>query len=74
MVPICERSTMTIRALIDALRPMEPEKDAFVALFKLEGTGELFDIEVISDHEGHAQLEIYEEEDEEPVADETEPA
>jgi hypothetical protein len=44
----------------------------YVALFKIDGTGEIFDIEEIGDNEGHAQLEIYEEDDEEPTAKETE--
>jgi hypothetical protein len=66
---------MKIRELIEALRAMDPEKEALVALFKIDGTGEIFDIEEISDDEGNAQLEIYEEEDEdEPIAEETEPA
>ena len=66
---------MTIRALIDALRTMDPDKEAFVALFKGDGTSEIFDIEEIGDNEGHAQLEIYEEDGEdEPIAEETEPA
>jgi len=65
---------MKIRELIEALRPLDPEKEALVALFKLDGTGEIFDIEEISDHEGNAQLEVYEEDDEEPMAEETEPA
>jgi hypothetical protein len=66
---------MKIRELIEGLRAMDPEKEAFVALFKIDGTGEIFDIEEIGDNEGHAQLEIYEEEDdEEPMAEETEPA
>jgi hypothetical protein len=66
---------MKIRELIEGLRAMDPEKEALVALFKRDGTGEIFDIEEISDDEGNAQLEIYEEEDEdEPIAEETEPA
>jgi hypothetical protein len=65
-----------IRELIEALHAMDPDKEAVVALVKIDGTGEIFDIEEINDHEGHVQLEIYEEdpEDEEPMAEETEPA
>jgi hypothetical protein len=67
---------MKIRQLIASLQTMNPERDAFVVLFKVDGTGEVFDLEEISNNDGDAQLEIYEEdlEDEEPVAEETEPA
>jgi hypothetical protein len=70
------KNAMNIRELIDILRTMDPEREVFVTLLKIDGTGERFDIEEIRDNEGHAQLEIYEEEpdDEEPVAEETEPA
>jgi hypothetical protein len=67
---------MKIRELMASLQTMDPEKEAFVALFKLDGTAEIFDIEEIGDNEGDAQLEIYEAEDDEdePIAEETEPA
>jgi hypothetical protein len=66
---------MKIRELMAHLQAMNPEKEAFVALFTVDGTGEIFEIEEFSDNDGHAQLEIYEEEpeDEEPVAEATEP-
>jgi hypothetical protein len=66
---------MKIRELMAHLQAMNPEKEAFVALFTVDGTGEIFEIEEFSDNEGNAQLEIYEEEpeDEEPVAEATEP-
>jgi hypothetical protein len=54
---------MTIHELVTTLNTMEPEKDIFVALFKTDGTGEIFDIEAVHDHNGHAQLDIYEEEE-----------
>ena len=31
----------------------------FVAFFKPDGTGEVFDIEAVQDHHGDAQLDIY---------------
>jgi hypothetical protein len=67
---------MKIQELMDILQAMDPEKAAFVALFKADGTAEVFEIEEVGGHEGHAQLEICEEEldDEEPVAEATEPA
>jgi hypothetical protein len=53
---------MTIQELIDTLAQFNPAQDVFVVLFKNDGTGEEFGIEEISDNNGHAQLEIYEEE------------
>ena len=52
---------MTIRELMDILTGMDPEGDVFVALFKTDNTSELFDIEGVSDDNGNAQLNIYEE-------------
>jgi hypothetical protein len=54
---------MTIHELVTLLNTMEPEKDVFVALFKTDGTGEMFDIEAVHDNNGHAQLDVYEEEE-----------
>ena len=54
---------MTIHELVTLLNTMEPEKEVFVALFKTDGTGEIFDIEAVHDNNGHAQLDIYEEEE-----------
>src|ERR1700752_4011960 len=54
---------MTIHELVTLLNTLEPEKDVFVALFKTDGTGELFDIEAVHDNNGHAQLDIYEDEE-----------
>jgi hypothetical protein len=51
---------MKIQTLIDFLRTMDPERDAVVTFLKMDGTGEAFDIEELSNHEGDAQLEIYE--------------
>jgi hypothetical protein len=53
---------MTIHELVTVLNTMEPEQDVFVACFKTDGTGEMFDIEQVRDQHGHVQLEIYEEE------------
>jgi hypothetical protein len=58
-----KEEAMTIHELVTLLNPMEPEKDVCVAFFTIDGTGELFDIEAVSDHNGHAQLDIYEEEE-----------
>jgi hypothetical protein len=54
---------MTIHELVTLLNPMEPDNEVFVAFFKTDGTGEIFDIEAVHDHNGHAQLDIYEEEE-----------
>jgi hypothetical protein len=53
---------MKIRALTIILGTMDPEAEAFVALFKADGTAETFDIEDVSDNNGKAQIEIAEEE------------
>jgi hypothetical protein len=55
---------MTIHELVIVLNTLESDKDVFVALFKTDGTGEIFDIEAVHDNNGHAQLDIYEEEEE----------
>ena len=54
---------MTVQELINALSQFDPTRDAVVALFKTDGTSELFEIEEVSDNQGNAQLEIYEEEE-----------
>ena len=53
---------MTIHELCVVLQSLEPENDVFVALY-LEDTAELFDIEGVRAHQGHAELEIYAEEE-----------
>ena len=53
---------MKIRQLMDILERMNPEADVFVALFNANGTGDTFDIEDVTDNNGAAQIEIYEEE------------
>ena len=52
---------MTIRELMDILTGMDPEAEAFVQLFKTDGTSESFEIEAVRDNNGNAQLDIYEE-------------
>jgi hypothetical protein len=52
---------MKIRELRAILDTMDAERDVFVALFKGDGTSEIFDIEAVRDNDGHAQLEISEE-------------
>jgi hypothetical protein len=54
---------MTIHELVTLLQTMEPDKEVFVALFTTDGTGKIFDIEAVHDNDGHAQLDIYEEEE-----------
>ena len=54
---------MTIDELMTLLNSMEPEKEVFVAFFKTDGTGEIFDIGAVQDNDGHAQLDVYEEEE-----------
>ena len=53
---------MTIHELCVALQSLEPEDDVFVALY-VEDAAELFDIEGVRAHQGHAELEIYAEEE-----------
>jgi hypothetical protein len=53
---------MTIHELCVALQSLEPEHEVFVALY-VEDTAELFDIEGIREQQGHAELEIYAEEE-----------
>jgi hypothetical protein len=47
---------------MDILGMMNPEAEVFVALFNANGTSDTFDIEDVTDNNGHAQIEIYEEE------------
>ena len=56
---------MTIRQLKAILETMDPDGDAFVALFKADGSSDTFAIEDVTDKNGDAQIEIY---DEEPAA------
>jgi hypothetical protein len=53
---------MTIQELINTLEQFDPTQNVFVALFKNDGTSELFEIEEIGENDGNTQLEIYEEE------------
>lgn len=52
---------MTIGELVATVQTMDPHKDIFVALFKADGTAEVFDIDAVQDHRGDAQLDISEE-------------
>ena len=54
---------MTIQELINILERFDPAKDVFIALFKNDGTSEIFEIEEIAENNESAQLEIYEEEE-----------
>ena len=58
-----EDTTMTVRELRAALATMEANSDVQVVLFKNDGTREVLELEEVLSHEGHAQLELYEPED-----------
>jgi hypothetical protein len=65
---IDEDTTMTVRELRAALTSMDTNSDVQVVLFKNDGTSEVFEREEVLSHNGHAQIEIYEDE---PVREET---
>jgi hypothetical protein len=52
---------MTIQELINILERFDPVQDVFIALFKNDGTSEIFEIEEIGENNRNVQLEIYEE-------------
>jgi hypothetical protein len=54
---------MTIRALRDALGQFDPDQEAFVVLFRNDGTGEQFESMAVRENHGNAQMEIYAEEE-----------
>jgi hypothetical protein len=54
---------MTIRELVATVQTMNPDQDIFVALFRSDGTAEMFDINAVQDHQGDAQLDVYAEEE-----------
>jgi hypothetical protein len=58
-----EDTTMTVRELRAALGSMDANSDVQVVLFKNDGTSEVFELEEVLSNNGHAQLEIYEDED-----------
>jgi hypothetical protein len=62
-----EDTTMTVRELRAALTSMDASSDVQVVLFKNDGTSEVFELEEVLSNNGHAQLEIYEDE---PVREE----
>jgi hypothetical protein len=64
---IDEDTTMTVRELRAALTSMDMNSDVQVVLFKNDGTSEVFELEEVLSNNGHAQLEIYEDE---PVREE----
>jgi hypothetical protein len=53
---------MTIGELVATVQTMDPDRDIFVALFRADGMSEVFDINAIRDNQGHAQLDITEDE------------
>jgi hypothetical protein len=53
---------MMVQELINTLERFDPTQHVFVALFKNDGTSELFEIEEIGEINRNVQLEIYEEE------------
>jgi hypothetical protein len=62
-----EDTTMTVRELRAALTSMDASSDVQVVLFKNDGTSDVFELEEVLSNNGHAQLEIYEDE---PVREE----
>jgi hypothetical protein len=58
---------MTVRELRAALATMEANSDVQVVLLKNDGTNQVFELEEVLSLNGHAQLEIYEDE---PVREE----
>jgi hypothetical protein len=52
---------MTIGEFLATMQTMDPDHDIFVALFRADGTSEVFDIDAIRDNQGHVQLDIAEE-------------
>ena len=62
-----EDTTMTVRELRAALATMEANSEVQVVLFKNDGTNDVFELEEVLSNNGHAQLEIYEDE---PVREE----
>ena len=53
---------MTVRELRAALTSMDTNSNVQVVLFKNDGTSEVFELEEVLSNNGHAQLEIYEDE------------
>jgi hypothetical protein len=62
-----EDTTLTVRELRAVLTSMETTSDVQVVLFKNDGTSEVFELEEVLSNNGHAPLEIYEDE---PVREE----
>jgi hypothetical protein len=58
-----EYDRMTVQELINILSQFDPTRGVVVALFKTDGTSEIFEIEEIGDNKGNAQLKIYDEEE-----------
>ena len=54
---------MTIDELAAIMQTMAPSQDAFIALCKPDGPGEVFDIDAVQDPHGDAQLDISAEEE-----------
>jgi hypothetical protein len=54
---------MTIGELVATVQSMHPDQDVYVALFRTDGTAEVFDIDAVQDQQGDAQLDVYAEEE-----------
>lgn len=52
---------MKIGELIELLQAMDPEKNVIVHLRRADGPGLLVEVRDLREHNGHAQLDIYEE-------------
>jgi hypothetical protein len=62
-----EDRVMTVRELRAALASLGANSEVQVVLLKNDGTCDVFELEVVLSHNGHAQLEIYQAE---PVREE----
>jgi len=54
---------MKITELMDILQTMDPDGEVFVHLFKARNIEESFAVDAVRDYNGHAQLEIYEDDE-----------
>jgi len=52
---------MTTQELINRLEAIDPTREIYVHLFKVDGAEELFEIDNVSENTGYAQIEIHDE-------------
>ncbi len=53
---------MKIRPLMKFLQPLDPDQDVYVALWKVDKTIEEFEVMGFAENNGHAVIDIFEEE------------